>query len=114
MIKARVTRREVKEGYYNIIRVPYCAAQYLLNYQTPRYYIGSDKTGWQADVYEINAYTCIVTGYAPIGNIEDYKTLDRYEKRAEKVLYSGKKHDDRRKATNRLLNEFIKTVIKEG
>lgn len=34
-MKVRTTQKEIKNAYKNIISVPYCALQNLLNYQNP-------------------------------------------------------------------------------
>lgn len=111
MIKIKVTQKQIKEGFKNIISVGYCDLQYLLNYKTPTYYT-SGIYGWNSDIYVIDNNTVIVTGYRPFGNISNYKIIRKYEEKAEKITHelynqSGDKleHD-----LNCLLNEFIKEI----
>ena len=64
MIKIKVTQKQIKEGFKNIICVDCCGLQYLLNYKEPTYYT-SGIYGWNADIYVVDHNTVIVTGYRP-------------------------------------------------
>lgn len=86
-MKYQTTKKQIMNGYTNVIKVPYCALQTLLKHNEPIAYTTSKTYGWQADVYEINQNTVIVTGYAPFGNIvPDHDLLMKYELKAEKEI----------------------------
>lgn len=112
MNKIRVTKKQIKNSYKNIIEIGYCGAQYLLGGQDARFYTYG-VYGWNADVYEINYNTCIVTGYRPFGNIEcNYKLLNEYEKKAEKIMLNYSiDYNKRIKKVNNLLEAFIDELM---
>lgn len=86
-MKYQTTKKQIMNGYTNVIKVPYCALQTLLKHNEPVAYTTSKAYGWQADVYEINQNTVIVTGYGPFGNIvPDHDLLMKYELKAEKEI----------------------------
>ena len=99
-MKAKITRKELKNNYKNIIPAYFCSMQFLLKFENPKYYIGNNVDGWQADIYEIDNNTVIVTGYSVFGNIKPDRNLIReYESKAiqqsEKYYmksYNTKKH----------------------
>lgn len=110
-MKIKTTRKEMKEGYSNIIGIGYCQAQYLLSGQDDYAYI-SGKHGWACDIYKIDNNTIISTGYQPIRNTTiDYNTLKVYEREAEKIVCESKKDwDEKKKILNQLLLEMIQTA----
>ena len=115
MIKTQVTQKEIRQGFTNVIAMSYCSAQFLLWYHSPQYYTYSRDYGWKADIYVINEYTAIVTGYAPFGNIHpDYDLVNEFEKKAEKVYHSVTDIDDRKAIINGYLSEFIKAALAKG
>jgi hypothetical protein len=67
-MKVRLTRKEVLRQYNNVISVGYCDLQFMLKYRDAKFYTVGIH-GWNADVYEIDHDTAIVTGYRPFGNI---------------------------------------------
>lgn len=116
-MKVKVTRKEIKENYKNIINVSYCNLQYLLNIAniTPAYYC-TRAEGWACDIYIINNNTVVVTGYAPFGNIKpSFDLCEKYEKKAQKLLYSNKykKYTTVQKHGRSLLIDFINQIVKE-
>lgn len=115
MIKTRVTKNQIKDGYKNIISVSYCELQTLLKYENPRYYTAGIY-GWGADIYELDYDTVIVTGYAPFGNIEvKRETIKKYEKAAERMVYDySKSYEDNKKKLDKLIEKFKNEVLKEN
>lgn len=108
-MKARTTQKEIKNSYKNIISVPYCALQNLLNYQNPVAYT-TRREGWASDIYSIDGIA-ISMGYAPFGNIKpSYSELKAVEDAAEKIRYSNSPYTEIISALNNLLSEFVKTV----
>jgi hypothetical protein len=84
-MKVKVTKKQVQENYKNIISVGYCDLQYLLRFKEPSYYTAG-VYGWNADIYQVNYNTCIVTGYRPFGNISNYELVREVEKIASDIL----------------------------
>lgn len=67
-MKVRVTRKEVLSNYTNVISVGYCDLQFMLKYRDAKF-CTAGVYGWNADIYEIDHDTAIVTGYRSFGNI---------------------------------------------
>lgn len=113
-MKVQVTKRMIKENYTNIIEVSYCELQHLLRYEDARFYTAGIY-GWSADIYEIDRNTVIVTGYSPFGNIRpDYKMVRKYDEKAREIHYDyDKTYEQNRKRLSKLLEKFIKEVVKE-
>ena len=116
MIKTRLaTKKEILNGFKNVIAISYGCAQNLLHCVRANYYTYSKVHGWQADVYIIDNDTAIVTGYAPFGNVKvDYALLKEYEKKAERVYYTVNHYDDRTNILKMYLIEFIEKTINGG
>lgn len=108
-MKNLVTRKKMKESYSNIIKIPYCNAQFLLRNINPFAY-STMSEGWACDYYIINC-SVISTGYAPIGNKVDFDLLQKYENQAQKIWcdYSIGYEEQRRNVSD-LLDEFISRV----
>lgn len=111
MIKAKVTEKQIKEGYRNIITISYCEAQNLLRYKNPIFYT-SGVYGWKSDIYIINNNTIISTGYAPISGIRDYELVEEYEQKANKINHNYNiEYEKQQELVNKLLDEFIKKIL---
>lgn len=86
--------------------------QSLLYYKNPDYYT-SGVYGWNADIYQIDSDTVIVTGYRPFGNIKiDYNTIKKYELEAKKIAYNIKNHDieDKKEKIEKILKKLVENV----
>lgn len=99
-MKTKVTNKYIKANYANIIAVPYCGLQTLLNEFYPLFY-NCGVYGWNCDFYIIDDI-CICTGYRPFGKRVDYKIIEKYEE-----LAINKTSEEK----NELLKAFIKEVI---
>lgn len=109
-MKIKITEKQLKNSYKNIISVNYCGLQYLLNRINANYYTAGIY-GWKSDVYVIDNNTVITTGYSPIGNIKpEYKIIDKYNAAAEKIIKKYN-YDQQQKKLASLLNDFIKEVL---
>lgn len=110
-MKFRTTQKEIKNGYYNIISIPYCDAQFLLKGNEPIAYTAG-VYGWNADIYS-HGGVAIVTGYRPFGKSCNRDILRKYEQKARKIYenYNIKKYDTKIKKINKLLDEFINVLI---
>ena len=82
-MKCKVTMREVRNNYRNIVAIGYCEMQALLSYETPFAY-SAGVYGWNCDYYDIDG-VCISTGYRPIGRHIDYEKLQEAEKAAQEI-----------------------------
>ena len=61
-MKTKVTKKELKENYKNIVSIGYCSAYYLLKVQEPIHYY-TNNFGWRFDVYALDDNTILTTGY---------------------------------------------------
>ena len=107
-MKLRATKKEMREGYDKVLRIGYCNAQNLLNYEQPFAY-SAGRYGWCCDYYDING-VLISTGYSPIeskGMRSDYKRIREYEARAERLRYEVEDFTVRRQKTRELLEEML-------
>lgn len=98
-MKYKTTAKEVKEGYYTIIRAGYCDLQSLLSYKNPVAY-SKGLYGWNFDVYDIDNIA-IATGYRGMpskNSKEDYNLVCEYEKKSK-----GKTKEEK----DLLIKEFI-------
>lgn len=112
MIK-QLTKKQVNEYYKYIISVGYCDIQFLLQ--------GIEKEGftagvygWNADIYEIDKTTAIVTGYRPFGNISTSgKGLNKkYNEKARTIANNWDLTWEQKKSKlNKLLQKYVKEVI---
>ena len=89
MIKFKVSKREVKNGFKNILYCRYCELAELLSYETANAY-NANQYGWRNDVYFIDNQTAIVTGYDPFGNKEIPGNIcKKYEEIAKRIKKNG-------------------------
>ena len=110
-MKIKITEKQLKNSYKNIISVNYCGLQYLLQRINANYYTAGIY-GWKSDVYVIDNNTVIATGYSPIGNIKPkYTIIDKYNKAAEKVYKNWFSDRHQEKRLKILLNNFAKEVL---
>lgn len=108
-MKFKTSKKDIKEGYYQIISVGYCELQTLLKGRNPIAY-STRAEGWACDYYDIDG-VCICEGYSPIAskntNKISYNTIRQYEKRASDIVSSIGGWEDCKKALDVLLKEFI-------
>ncbi len=111
-MKFKTTQKAIRKGYQNVIAIGYCDLQTLLNYENPIAYT-TRREGWGSDIYEINPSTCIVTGYAPFGNIRpSWKRTREYEEKARNIRYDySLSWQEQQEKLHMLLIEFVKEVI---
>ena len=83
-INPRLTKKQIKEGYSIIAYCGYCDLYYTL-LQAKKVGHTERAEGWGANIYEITPSICIVTGYAPFGNLRlNYEFTHSYEEVARK------------------------------
>lgn len=103
-MKFEVTKKEMRSG--EVYSVGYCKLQYLLRYENPIAY-SHGVYGWACDYYKVeDAYIC--TGYNPIGKKVDYKLIQKYEAKAEKIITNTAYEKQKT-----LLSHLLKNLIKE-
>ena len=108
-MKYRTTKKDVMNGYNNIICVGYCSLQNLLHCEREAAYT-SRREGWGADIYDFGN-TAIVTGYAPFGNIRPgYEVNQRYEQKAMAATDGIYKWDEKKTVLSELIKEYIQEV----
>ena len=112
MIKAKVTDREVREGYYTI-SLSYCGAQDILNFQSAKFY-NYGVYGWRYDVYELDYNLAICTGYSPIRSIPEkmnraaVEVITKYNDKARKTESRNyKTYTNYRRAIERLYKKMV-------
>jgi len=108
-MKYKTSKKNMKESYDKIIKVGYCDAQYLLQYEEPTAY-STRSEGWACDYYDIDG-VLISTGYAPIESKNakvDYETVKNYEDKARDIICSYDNFEDKRIKVKNLLKEFIR------
>ena len=117
MGKVKTTDREIRSAYNNIIKIGYCDAQHLLQYENPTFYT-CGVYGWKADFYVINDNTIISTGYAPIGDGGHYEITRKYEKKAQDIVYAeypdnnySKEIAKRTKKLRKLIEKYCSEVL---
>lgn len=112
-MERKLTMKEVKKYYNNIVSIGYCGACYLLKC-IDREGWTCGVYGWNADVYEVNHNTCIVTGYRPFGDIYNHELTTEYNEKARKVWNdSRRKYESKVIKVKELLDEYISKILKE-
>jgi hypothetical protein len=104
-MKLQTTKKQIKANFSKIISIPYCDAQYLLNFKKP-FAFSAGVYGWACDYYEIG-HVCISTGYSPIGTQIDYKALQALENEASNVCYSNLSFEQKSKKIDLLIEKLI-------
>lgn len=107
----KMTRKDVKNEYKNIIRVGYCDLDYTCRrLKEVGYNYG--VYGWNFTCYEVDYDTCIVTGYRNlIGNIKlNSDDIEILENRCKIRNQSGMPYPKQCEA----IIKDIQTLVKEG
>jgi len=111
-MKFKVSKKEMKRNYNDIISIGYCNAYWLLKYKEPIAY-STRAEGWACDYYDIDG-VLISTGYAPLASKNthsNYDILHRYNEQAEKIACDYTlSHEEKATQINALLKEYIKEV----
>ena len=106
-MRVKVSKRDFKG--YKMVSVGYCDLQGLLKHSISQLY-SAGVNGWACDYYQFDGLV-ISTGYSPIGSKIDYKIIQAYESKANKIIYSNTlTYEQSKRKLNNLLNKFIKEV----
>lgn len=113
MIKLKVSKRDIRNNFKNVLCCSYCELTDLLNYKNANYY-NANQYGWRNDIYLIDNNTVIVTGYEPFGNIELQKNIcKKYNNEAKKIRQNfGFDYDKQKIKLQKLIDKMISEVIK--
>lgn len=108
-MKFKISKKEIKNKYKNVIKVGYCEAQNLLSCEDAFAY-SSGVNGWACDYYDIDG-VIISTGYAPIGKEADYNIIKKYNNEARALDYCAS-YEEYKNNLKKMTKEFIDEVLK--
>lgn len=113
MIKLKVSKRDIKNNFRNVLYCSYCELADLLSYKDANYN-NANSYGWRNDIYLINNNTVIVTGYEPFGNIEIKTSVcKKYNEEAKKILNNRNfSFEAKKDELQNLIDKMIKEIIK--
>jgi hypothetical protein len=112
-MKFKTTKKAMKENYDKIIKIGYCNAQYLLQYEKEIAY-STRAEGWACDYYDIDGIL-ISTGSAPLESRNTkctYGIVSKYEDLARNNVLSNLPLEEKRRVNKDLLSQFIKECVK--
>lgn len=112
-MERKMLKKEVNGYYSNVISVGYCDLYYLLKCLDREGWT-CGVYGWNADIFEVNKSTAIVTGYRPFGNISSnkYELNNKYNEKARKIWNNSKmKYETKVVKVKLLLEEYTKEVL---
>ena len=104
--KQKVSRSRIKDRYSRIFSCGYCAMcniNSVCKFDLVGYTCG--LYGWNYDVIELNAYTCITTGYRGMFG-KDIPDLNVWDEKAQKIRKVAFQPDYTRKA-NKFKKDFL-------
>lgn len=111
-MKAKITKKYIKENFGKIYKAGYCDLQDTLKHREPDYYTAG-VYGWNADVYILGLNTCLVTGYRPFGNIDiECQDCHAAEMLAKKVLENTFNYKKVKKQLDIILFDLLEGKIK--
>ena len=109
-MKIKVSKKEIKNNFNNIITIGYCNAWYLLAYKDADFY-SCGVYGWSCDYYKIDYNTIISTGYAPIDGIREYEFTRKMNEKARKIYNSDIPYENKKRKINNLLDKYINCIL---
>lgn len=113
MSKVKATQKSIKEAYSNILVIPYCDLQHLLQYEDAYYYTAGIY-GWNADIY-VHEDVAICTGYRPFGTYYPSRSLvAKYDKLANEYLHDGSSRNMDFQQVKAYLRSLLTAFIREA
>ena len=113
MIKSRITRKELENGYNKVIRAGYCELQNLLRVCPARYY-NCGVYGWNWDAYELETsngeLVAVCTGYRGLVG-ERIDGLTQFEKQAEAIWNSTENYGNKLVESKKILTAFADYIV---
>lgn len=104
--KQKVSRSRIKDRYSRIFSCGYCAMCNIISvcqFEEVGYTCG--YLGWNYDVIELNAYTCVTTGYRGMFG-KDIPDLHVWDEKAQKIRKVAFQPSYTRKA-NKFKKDFL-------
>lgn len=110
-MKIKVSKKEIRNNFNNIITISYCGGWYLLQGIEPDFYT-CGVYGWNEDIYKIDYNTIITTGYRPIDGVRDYEITTLYNEKA-RLVYNDCNIDYKKKMQKieKLRNRYIEIML---
>lgn len=107
MQKFRITQRDAKKSNKIVLAVPYGDLQHVLKYESPIAYNASYS--WNFDLYELNNYYSIVTGYRGHGkacthDLSNYPELKEALSKLEKQCYADNENNNQVRFKEKLVS----------
>ena len=114
MGKIKVSCKELKERFDNVIVAGYCDLQDLLSQENAVFY-NCGVYGWNFDVYIIDNETIIITGYRNLnGNLRNYDITRKYNELAriekQKYYYNNLTYEQMKENLNKLIKDYVKEM----
>ena len=109
-MRVKVTKKQILEDNFHVYGVGYCELQTLLRYEHSPFY-SAGIYGWACDYYQVDD-VIISTGYGYVGRKTDYKTVNKYEKLAQKIVYGDNDltYEQKQRKVTRLFHKFIAEI----
>lgn len=101
----KVKKKNIKDEYKFIIKIPYCGLQYILDSLTPFAY-SEDVLGHVCDYYSVND-AVISTGRSPIGILPSREIIDKYNSLGKEISYSTDSVETKTDKLNSLAEDFV-------
>lgn len=113
MEKIKVSCKDLKSRFSNIIVAGYCDLQDLLSLESATFY-NSGIYGWNFDGYIVDNETIIITGYRNLnGNLRNYEITRKYNERAREERHKYYENKESYEEMKDKLFELIKEYVKE-
>lgn len=111
-MKYKVTKKQTKAEYDQILGVGCCKLEDLLQFCEPVSY-STRSEGWACDYYEVYGLL-ISTGDEPLAskNVNcDYKLIRSYNEKARKITHNYElKYEEQKEEIEKLLKKFVRKV----
>ena len=109
MAKVEVTRKWIASSY-TCCGVGYCALQYLLWFQSKKFYT-TGVYGWNFDAYTFGDY-CITTGYRNMIHHVGAENVNEYDNKALEILKDSRLScEEQKNKVNALLKQFLEKTF---
>lgn len=107
-MKKQTTKNSIKRNYNNIINVGYTNLNHLFYYDDNNKYYNCGVYGWNWNAYELDANTCIISGYRnTVGSDIDHDYIVKIDNKAKEIIKNYTKYEDQIKHLEDLKAEFL-------
>ena len=105
MAKVEVTRKWIASNY-TCIGVGYCSLQYLLWFQSKKFYT-TGVYGWNFDAYTFGNF-CVTTGYRNMIHHIEAENVKEYDNKAKEIIKDSRlSYEEQKNKVNALLKQFL-------